>query len=62
MIVTVKSSKPSVVMFEAMKFGVEAEAFVDGTVNLSVQDLDRAKNVIKPANGQIVSIVDMAHM
>jgi hypothetical protein len=61
MIVTIRTPSASqqlAGMFEAMKFGLEAERYVDNTFDLVTHDMKKAEMIANYCKGKITSIVD----
>ena len=61
MIVTIKSpslSKMQTALFEAMKMGLEYEAFPDNSFNLTVHSQDSADRIANACSGKIVAVVN----
>jgi hypothetical protein len=61
MIVTIKTPNPRAQlkgMFEAMKYGLEAEKYVDNSFDLVVHDLTKAEYIANYCGGKIKTIVD----
>lgn len=61
MVVTIQTASSSMLnvgVFEAMKYGLEAEPFADYSFDLTVQDLDKARAVAQKCNGKILTILE----
>ena len=61
MIVTIKSpslGQMKTALFEAMKMGLEYEAFPDNSFNLTVHSQDNADRIANACSGKIVAVVD----
>jgi hypothetical protein len=61
MIVTIKTASASsqtAGLFEAMKYGLEAEPYPDNTFDLVAHDMIKVNAIADYCKGKIVSIVD----
>ena len=61
MIVTIKTASANnqlAGMFEAMKYGLEAERYPDNTFDLVAHDMTKVNAIADYCQGKIVSIVD----
>lgn len=61
MIVTIQTSSANAKalgLFEAMKYGLEAEPYADNSFDLISQDMDKVKAIANYCNGKIVSVFD----
>ena len=61
MVVTIQTAsagQQSVGMFEAMKHGIDAEAYSDNSFDVVVQNLDKAKTIADYCKGKILTVLE----